>query len=397
MTLEGPSRQEQSTQGTSSLPATRTGAMGDHQIVRYDPKIADPFGLQRLSQVFQERTSQLLRRLLETDRYAIQHLRDRGTIFVLIGTSTAGKTSVTRQLAKEAPGLVELGLDDYADLHVAEMDADLLRTHTPELYEAMAPAFAHAEDIAYAIFGDKEPKWKPGISKETLEKAQKALTAAKAIKESFPHVEMENVKARMMEEGMRLSSRGRPVIFDLWQPNDADKFVQHMIDKQYYAPLKRGLAYCPFHVLAERVRKRNIDAMASGHPEDRRDPLIPLDQFPGFYRPAEEGDAIIDTLHRNGADGVEEAFESAFQQRIAMLQPDLAKDTPEEIGRKEKEIATLVSDHDDWKAHILNSLGFSEGVTEVPITLKNKRIDRIFNTHVHKDPREITAIIRAWK
>jgi hypothetical protein len=197
----------------------------------------------------------------------------------------------------------------------------------------------------------------------------------------------------MMEEGMKRSSTGRAVIFDLWKPNDSDLFVERMIEKDFYAPLKRGLVYCPFHELEKRVKKRNEEAIASGNKDNCRNPLIPLDQFCGFYRPAEKGEEILDILHRNGPNGVEEAFESAFSQRLLMLEP-APTDSLDDIAKKEEEITNLKKDHDDWKKHIMTALGFRKDVKEVPITLRNKRIDTVFNTYILNDPKAISALIR---
>lgn len=58
MDLQGPVRQAQGPlEQRESLPEARSGTMGDRQIVRYDPKIADPLGLKRLSYCAQEITS----------------------------------------------------------------------------------------------------------------------------------------------------------------------------------------------------------------------------------------------------------------------------------------------------------------------------------------------------
>jgi len=444
-----PENQDIPKSGATPLPPTTTGTMGDHQIVLYDPKVASQSPLKRIAQTFQERVSQLLRRSLEKERYAAQHLKQygEGKIFVLLGHSTAGKTSIIKQLRREQPEWIESG----QDIHFPSQDADLVRSRAPELYERMAPAMEHVDighavmgdvvlwkpgiskavqadaqaaleearkmgldtpsrdadivkdmepelykrmaqavehgDIARVLFGDRPPRWKADIPPHVKEDAQKAFEEAKRKKDTFPLVDYTQEHERKMEEEViEHAMRGESVIFD---PYDEKAFLARMIEKNNFAPLKLGLAYCPFPDLAERVAKRNINALASGRLDDYRDPLAPLEQFCDFYRPAERGETVLDTLHRSE---VEQAFEHAFKQQADFLLKQVQEPTT-----ADNEHTDLVKKHDDMKAEIMKKLGFSDpSVMDVDITTSRQGIDYLFRTNV-MTPSESSAIIQEWK
>ena len=412
MALKLPEAQDLTGQGATVLPETKTGSMGDRQIVLYDPKVAHPFSVENMSQIFLDRTSQLFRRSLEADKYAAQHLRQygEGKIFVLLGHSTAGKTSIIKQLRSESPEWGESG----EDMDFPSQDADEVRTRAPALYERMARAMEHADigravltntrlwkpgiskeirddaeaaldearkmgfdppsrdadtvrsmepvlyekmaqalehrDVAIALFGHEAPHWKPDIPEAVLKDAQVALEEAKNKRDEFPLVHYEEEHERKMEETViERAMHGESVIFD---PYDEKAFLARMIEKNNFAPLKMGLAYCPFPVLAERVRQRNINAMESGRLDDYRSPLQPLQQFCDFFKPAEPGDTVIGTLHRNrvgSEDGVEESFEAAFHQQIDFLQKRIVEGDPGAVEDK----AQLEQDHDAMKKKLL--------------------------------------------
>jgi phage gp36-like protein len=280
MSLQGPEKKDLvSTGETHQLPETRTGTIGDRQVVVYDSRTATQSPLERMAQIFQARCSQLLRRSLESNRYATQHLHQygEGKIFVLLGNSTAGKTSIVRQLMRDALEFTESGMDmdfplqDAAAIQekapelygrmaramepkfisfavmwgdephwksgvteaqlkdaqdalqevrkmgfdVVSQDADAVRTKTPELYARMAQAMEH-RDIARALFGD-EVHWKPGITQLELKDAQEALDEARShIDTYFPLPAQKRGKeyvAKMEEAVIERSAQGTSVIF----------------------------------------------------------------------------------------------------------------------------------------------------------------------------------------
>jgi hypothetical protein len=118
MDLQGPSRQEQVISSAAPLPESRPGTMDDRQIVRYDPKIADPLGLERLSHCVQERTSLFLRRSLEAERYASRHLYQHagGQIAGPIRPSTSMTSDLHISFHAHKIGLTILGSTTLLDV-----------------------------------------------------------------------------------------------------------------------------------------------------------------------------------------------------------------------------------------------------------------------------------------
>ncbi len=348
-------------------------------MVVYDSKFAQPH-VDRISLLFQASCKSDF----ESEKYAAKHLKQygEGHIFILLGTSTAGKTSIMHQLMEEVPNTVGTSMDEYGPAY----DADLIRENAPELYAKMALAMEHS-DIAHAVFASKEDAvlWKENTSAEVLQNAQDALVQARKQADSFPRVPFAVVESHMLDHIISESTKGKNVIFDIF---DSNLFLERMLQKNFYAPLKRGLVYCPFHVLSERVLQRNTKALSvGGNPEDWRSPIQPLMEFIQFYQPAEDEDTVIDTLNR---EQVELAFASAYKQEITYWGERASIDP-----RAAERHAILTADHDQLKKEIMTSLGFSHlSVIEIKITPKFKGFDYLFNTHVMK-PHEATAIIQA--
>jgi chloramphenicol 3-O-phosphotransferase len=442
MELQGPNTPSTMSQSTPSAP--KTGSMGDRQIVRYDPKIIDSFSVKRWSLIFSEIMFQFLRRSLEADRMAVQHFRQygEGKIFVLLGHSTAGKTSIIQELKKAHPEWIESGGDLYFPTQTAldlkkrapslyetlskaledryiglalfsdkepewksgiskvvqqearkaleegrkirssseSIDADTVKRLEPKLYERMAKALEHPE-IAIAIFGNSRPRWKQNISDSVKQDAQKALEEAKnKAREGYFPLYDEELEKKMEEEVIALAMQGKSVIFD---PYNEKTFLARMVEKNNFVALKMGLTYCPFRELAKRVMQRNINALQAGKFSDFRPPLAPLQQFCDFYKKAEPGDTILDTLYR---EEVEKVFEDAFTQQAKHLETE---DT--------KAFADFLHQHDALKKSLLEKLWFSDtNTTKVDIAHCRKGISYLFNTVVMK-PAESAQIIHEWR
>lgn len=437
----------------TSVPETEPRDRVELQVVCYDPHVADPWGLKRVEHFVEDRTSLFLKRSLEADRQAVQHWRQRGEgrIFVLLGHSTAGKTSIIKELRKEHPEWIESGMDMYfpmmevaylreqapelyqrialaiepADIGRAlgdvvswksavpkavqedalaaleeakkivfdhpSRDANMVNQREPELYAKMALGLEH-RDIAYALFGNEPPRWKPGITAEVQKEAQAALEEAKSKGRAIPMVE-EEYERIMEEEVIEQAMGGGSVIFD---PYDEEAFLARMIEKNNYVPLKMGLAYCPFPDLADRVAQRNRKALATGNLDDYRNPLAPLQQFCDFYRPAKDGETVLDTLHRAE---VERIFEEAFQQQTDYFLSEARKQPPHPplLPTADERYSRLMQEHDSLKMDMLTKLGFTDpGVTEVKITPSRKSIDYLFRTNVMQ-PADSARVIVEWK
>jgi hypothetical protein len=221
-----------------------------------------------------------MKRSLESARYFANRLKifGQGKIFCLIGTSTAGKTSIIQQLKKNDPQWIELGFDLEADLYVA----DVLKTYMRAHYDIIVQAIDHS-NIAKAVFCD-QVILKENIPLPTIERAQKALQEVRGVKAELDKRLGSNfvsdVESRVADRAIALSLDNQRVILDFFE---MDFFIQHLMSAHFCAPVRLGLVYCPLNVLIERVLIRNQRAIKEGDKSNIRSPMNLMDQFVETY------------------------------------------------------------------------------------------------------------------
>jgi len=327
------------------------------------------------------------RKLFEKAKYESEHLQQigQGKILVLTGTSKAGKTSIIEYLKETVPGSMATGMDEYWPAH----DAALLQNHKPELYAKMAKALTPAfivEAVIYDMADDRLP-WKKEASEEEVQDARLTIKEARKQLKDVPLSSVDAVERQMMDQVID-ESKNRPLV--LFDASDSRTFLKQCAHRNFSAPVKVGLVYCPFAELGKRVAKRNEKALATpGGWVDFREPVMPLIQFLYYYRPAKQGETVIDTLTRAE---VEKTFDTAFAQNLEYFSSRADKD-PQAAASA----ARLVERHDQLKSDVMNGLGFSNReVEEVQITPKFTNFQYLFNTKVQK-PADSAGIVRDWR
>jgi hypothetical protein len=413
--------------------AKTTIKKGEHRIELYNPKLGKDTAPEQVYHLYLDIVPELCRQSLASNIFAYQHLRSygEGKIFVLLGNSTAGKSSIIKALMKQNPRWEESGPDMYFPLldareiekrapqqyarlvkamdptaigraatggnprfrpnipdavrqdaeaslqeikkmgifDIPTKDADSIKKCERRLYDIVSQAMPH-RDIAFAVF-DAQEKW----TKEPTPEQRKALEELRGKKDQFPSYveEYSEEHERIMEEDViEKAMHGGQVIFD---PYNAMAFIDRMIEKNNFVSLKIGLAYCPFTVLAERVRLRNSNALKNNQENEYRLPLDPLIQFCNFFRPAKSGDTVIDTYHR---EDVEKALQSAYEQHKDFLRRQLP------LSKASKDIEEFEKTYPKQKKEILEKLGFRQGVDVVNITPSHKNINLLFFTHCYR-------------
>ena len=337
---------------------------------------------------------------------------ESGRIIVLLGQSTAGKTSIIKELEKQIPGVLGVGLDEY----IPEQASKFLQEREPELYGIMARALVGPIDIAEGVFGMSDRiLWKKDASQDECQAAQKAILQAREKVEEMSE-EMEDLDAKLIGHVIEASQRHPGVVFDP-QPGLMEQFLE----RSSSASVKIGLVYCPFTELPIRIALRNTKALGeSGDPKEWRAPIHPIMQFLDYYRPAKPGEPVVDTLHRAE---VESIFEKAFDDhylffsalavdaanilvdlnsKIDSGDKDLSLATKEQRARSaleegKKECEKARKEHDEMKDRLMTGLGFSDaGVDSVGITSKFQGIQHVFNTKISK-PADSVGFIRSWE
>ncbi len=236
-----------------------------------------------------------------------------GKIFVFLGTSSAGKSSVIHALKERDPSWVEMGTDLAMFYHMA----DMIKEAFPHEYEEMAQGLEHTE-IAHAVieifYKAKEGKesdlsflqWKVGgYSKpEVLETVRKVAghPAFLPLDQSmFAKETAQKIDQKMVDFICSSSKEGRPVFVDGMGPDTLDDFLKQTDGY----PVKLGLAYLPLHHLVDRVTKRNSAAQATGDEAEVRSYEQITRQFLDHFKPAERGEPVIGHI---SLERVEEAF-----------------------------------------------------------------------------------------
>jgi hypothetical protein len=280
--------------------------------------------------------------------YSHFHRYGMGTVVVLVGTSTAGKTSIIKALKQLLLGLKE----DGGDLRCSAIDVKILQKYCPEEFEILKKLIHNPLDIPGAVFS-KERLWKKGTSLER-EEGERAIESIKKKWDSLSPEEKKKAQAafkymeeEMFDDAFEYSRRGGHVIFDIL---NIDSFVKHNLMRNFTGPLKVVLAFCPFRVLSSRMEKRNKEALESGQLSNQRVGEFPLMQFSEIYTQKEEGQGTFERLTRTQ---VTRDFDGNFDKGIeaARLEGRLSK-SPEKVFIDKEKLRTI----------FLKNLGFREGI-----------------------------------
>lgn len=258
-----------------------------------------------------------------------------GQIFVLLGTSSAGKSSVINALKEKDSSWVGMGPDLARFFHMA----DLIKETFPVEYEKMAQGLDHTEiahaivDVFYKAKDGKESnlaflRWKSGsYSKakiiELIRAVAKHSSFAPLDQSMYAKETGEKVNQKMINFICSNSKQGHPVFVDGMGPDMLDAFLKQTDGY----PVKIGLAYLPLHHLADRVTKRNTTAKETGDEAEVRSYEQITNQFLEHFKRAETGDPIIGYI---SLEKVEKAF--------SKMQP---KDSKEEEALKNLKIKVI--------------------------------------------------------
>ena len=282
------------------------------------------------------------------------HKYGMGDIVVLVGTSTAGKTSIIQALKQ----LESDRLEDGGDLRGFALDLKNLKKYNPAELEILKKVFKDSLDIPKAAFSKERP-WKIGVSPQEKMEAEEAIQRIQKTGDSFSTHDQEdmrrssqNMELEMFDDAFEHSRRGGNIIFDLL---NIDVFAQHIINRNFEGPMRVVLTYCPFHVLSSRMDKRNGRALENGEFSNQRIGEFPLMQFSEIYTQKKtQGQMGFERLTR---EQVIQAFDDNFEKGI---------EDARKMGRK-----IQPNDKDKLRAELLENLGFKEGVDVVDVAPKN--------------------------
>lgn len=230
------------------------------------------------------------------------------TIVLLIGTSSAGKGTIIKEMKKQdglKPGEDQLewqedGLDIECSKHpslyklhkgIIEKDSD-----SQEMFDALEKDLGEMRVLETIDMGISElEKHKSTYSPEAIEKFKMLIEKhhepfQKAREETTPISKiMENVFARAVEN----SKAGKPSVLDVVPLNGYDvvgEFNKYMDDHDFSCPSIIAVAHCEVPQIVKHMDKRNRVGV------EVRDGFFPIGQYGQMYRAAEDGDRVVGQL-----------------------------------------------------------------------------------------------------
>ncbi len=292
-----------------------------------------------------------------------------GRIYALIGTSTAGKSTIIRELRQMDPKWIEREFDSVVMSYIYNR----IKICAPEACELLSDSMT-PDQIVDAFFAKNPP---PNASKEILD----AINIIKEMREEIvPKKAKTAINAELFADVIARAHQGDYVILDHMRP---EPFLESLEHHTADVAMKIGLVYCPFYQLLDRIVIRNHAAIEAKNEAEWRCPINPLLHFAKLYTSAKPGDTVLEHLTRSQ---VEETFETAFQLTIDYFSL-----------HDPKECAAIRSKHDINKKKLLDRLGFDDPkVTEVAITPKFKGYHYLFDPRILK-PIESARIIYSWE
>lgn len=334
------------------------------QLVVYNPQ-AHPLAkakahIQKMQDVFMKKSFQA-----QVADYQNFRRSWSGSVVVLAGGSSAGKSTIVNALKNFDKGMLEEGSDLTGANFIYEF---MTKNHerfgvSNEDWEHLHSVLVSRKDhwhIHEAVSREMAAKadaydFRPGISVEDQERAMRTAKALNGPVCEFAERTSKMVDNIVMDKVLEHAKKGKNAVFDIL---DVDKVIDHPISE--HAHVKSVLVFCPFGKLAERLAERNRKAFAGEIDlSEVRAGVFPMLQYSELVRArqlSDDDEDVIDTVTR---EGVEKDFDATFNAGIEAMKrtPDGLKD----LARMGEEPGGLSAKRDREKQMILSAFGFIKG------------------------------------
>lgn len=291
--------------------------------------------------------------------YRYFHRHWMGDIIVLVGTSTAGKTSIIKALKQMEPDRVEDGGDLRQDVAAVKH----FRNNFPEEV-AMLEKVMDSLDIIKAVFSPSR-SWKLGVSHQEKMESEVAIQRIQALVDSESTEEIEalsvfhNLDQQMFDDAFERSRQGGSTIFDVLY---VEEVTSHAQMRNFDGPMRVVSVYCPFYLLSSRMERRNKEARESGNLMNQRVGEFPLKQFSQVYTRRNEGQRALEVITLAQAT---HAFNENFDQRII---------DHRQRGRELRSDKEIHAEKVKFRRCFLRDLGFTANVDRVEIAPRNPHL-----------------------
>lgn len=345
-------------------------------------------------------------------------------IIFLLGTSTAGKSTVCEEILRQDQASENLGFKIWGTDLESENDMtrcrDLLKDD--DRFLAIEPQFPNVWKIVAGIYlgevwdaeskemltlkDDKKfaesvdsflEKTKGRYNKEALEVLK---TLAKENPNNFKEkagLTNEELNARIFDHAIQNSKNGNPTILDMvpdFGGRDLiEDFKEHLAKRDFACPTHTVLVHLPVKDLAERMDQRNKRALAEGgNSGDQRDGIFPFKQYATtFGVSAGDGSQDLGTLRQADIYQAVEKFGDENGVKIRDMKVVAADDPEAEHKSKMRGVFATVREG----KKLLDQVGFEDGETSIILGAKVKA-DAIYDHSSIGSTAQIAEAIYDW-
>ena len=244
----------------------------------------------------------------------------KASIMILLGTSTAGKTTLINSIRMKHPVI-----KDYShDLILDKAERNIIKTLFPEEYNILNVVVPY-EDIVNVCYGDKIRAG--NYSSEQLQLAEQTAQKIGNMLD-FNDQDYQRWLDRGTDHLILDSMNGIPIILDCVEIEE----IGQIFSKNFYADVHIMITFCPLKELSKRLIKRNKEAERSQQPSDIRGEFF-LWQFTELYKRREtRQEPLLQILTRN---------ESITVFRLHATKPELEETFLRSLGFTSPEIDTV--------------------------------------------------------
>lgn len=242
----------------------------------------------------------------------------KGHIIYTYGTSTSGKTSLTRELSKLLPGYTVVSTKDLNEKYMAK----LIKKACPNEYEFVKSHIDISALLLY-IYGDEQIVTSTNNSVELWENLYKIKSKKNDIESIYnPDEQRDYVYSKVF----KLAEKSN-IIFDNIYVN---KFLDYKTHHTIQCDLHMLLVFCPPSLLLERVMKRNELALLSDK-TNRRYPITPFRNFIDMFTNTDDEDIVAEIKRED----LMSSLRTAYDMSIEMQDDDpLSHCSWEEVDKK---------------------------------------------------------------
>ncbi|MBP9778001.1 MAG: hypothetical protein KBD25_02335 [Rickettsiaceae bacterium] len=351
--------------------------------------------------------------------------RGKATIVLLCGTSTAGKSTICKELVKQGSEQtkplhwdhygVDLAMNDpelkdlfeeinkMADKHfIAAISSNALNIeHLKRVQEKLddrsiiigimrkeielgdqkinltpqADIDKQVDDIFSSLKVENREKYSKDFIRSILQLVRNNQDLDKD--HPFKPPEENHLETNMFDRAIENSRKGIPTILDIvpMGGNFVDKFEKHLAKRNFSCPIIVALAHCSIGELTDRMDERNrlarLSKVEGGRedPRDVREGFFPYMQYVEIFEASSaKGARVVGSVRREDITRAAEKFGTAPEPGDMPIRP-----------KGEKEALEL-----------MKKLGFPEDAESTKLVAKYYH-DKIYNTEARESTREIAA------